>query len=857
MSYTPPNPNGSATSANSSPVVIASDQVAVKTKLVDAGGTNVASVDVNGAERVYLADPNSTNVSKWSAKQYPYVELDPISDFYDGFDRALDTTNVWTTGGTAPSASVGSLIFNAGTAANAASYLRTKPAFALNASVVNRGGAIVTLASGAETGSKAWWGYGIPATAPTMALPFSDAVVFEIKDTTGALVGAVYSNGVRTQEVALVIPTQLSAPVLSTGRPSDGALHRYAVSYRASKVWFEIDDVMVGYISAPNTSVANLPWTAGVINGVSTLGAARTISISTASSGDTGRNSIKISDGVRSWRKASVDIQGALKVGQGVPSILQTASAVSTGSVASLTVTFPNVNDDGNTIIVSVGVGNGTQPTVTDNNGNTYTADKNVANGTAFNTTIFHASNISSAAIDTITVTNGGTTASIAVEIYEFEGLVLQTNSVVDTTISATGTSTNPVATPIVPVGPNEFFISAIGVGTAAQTITPASGWTNDSGQLNPTTPAGLFSFVSMSQFAGISNSVTPSATIVSEPWAIATVAYRPVFLGIGGSVTAVQRDLTFSGSITTQNLVPAGVATAGSAVLFQPAGHASGVVQVTGTYTGALSLQFSVDNVTWVTSNNPTAFFRTGTSATAGTIGSGLTDIWRFQVGSVPYARITGLAAMTGTAVVTINLSMSSDQTMLAVPIPTGANAIGSITNLSAASAGADGLANPTTAAVEGTQYQFNGTTWDRARNNTDVTVDASAAKTVTVAGATQTNYNARGGIISLVFGTVTGTGPTLAVQLQWSPNGGTTWLSWGPATFAAATPASGNVWACLIYPTQVSDDTTTTLAAFTTGANTTKSLNAPLPRTWRLNYTVAGTSPSITFTALVNYVL
>lgn len=40
MAYTPPNPNGSATSANSSPVVIASDQATVKTKLA----TDVADV---------------------------------------------------------------------------------------------------------------------------------------------------------------------------------------------------------------------------------------------------------------------------------------------------------------------------------------------------------------------------------------------------------------------------------------------------------------------------------------------------------------------------------------------------------------------------------------------------------------------------------------------------------------------------------------------------------------------------------------------------------------------------------------------------------------------------------------------
>jgi len=56
-------------------------------------------------------------------------------------------------------------------------------------------------------------------------------------------------------------------------------------------------------------------------------------------------------------------------------------------------------------------------------------------------------------------------------------------------------------------------------------------------------------------------------------------------------------------GNITTQNLVPAGAATEGSAVELSLAGNAAFVgIQVTGTYTGALSLQATVNGTSWIT---------------------------------------------------------------------------------------------------------------------------------------------------------------------------------------------------------------------------------------------------------------
>lgn len=52
MAYSPQNANGQSTMANSAPVVIASNQSVLSTKLIDTGGTNAASVSDVGAVKV-------------------------------------------------------------------------------------------------------------------------------------------------------------------------------------------------------------------------------------------------------------------------------------------------------------------------------------------------------------------------------------------------------------------------------------------------------------------------------------------------------------------------------------------------------------------------------------------------------------------------------------------------------------------------------------------------------------------------------------------------------------------------------------------------------------------------------------
>ena len=64
------------------------------------------------------------------------------------------------------------------------------------------------------------------------------------------------------------------------------------------------------------------------------------------------------------------------------------------------------------------------------------------------------------------------------------------------------------------------------------------------------------------------------------------------------------------------------------------------------------------------------------------------------------------------------------------------------------AAAAAADAYANPTITHEGADLMLFNGTTWDRMRNNFVTTADSSAARTSTVAGATVTNFNSKGAV-------------------------------------------------------------------------------------------------------------
>ncbi len=181
-------------------------------------------------------------------------------------------------------------------------------------------------------------------------------------------------------------------------------------------------------------------------------------------------------------------------------------------------------------------------------------------------------------------------------------------------------------------------------------------------------------------------------------------------------------------------------------------------------------------------------------------------------------------------------------------------ANEVG-LTELPTPATLADLLANPSLSQIASLNMLFNGATWDRARGNFDTATGDAGLKTATFAGATQTNFGARGAIVTIQMGAVSGTTPTCISQLQWSPDGGITWLNFGIAMTAII--ATGN-HTLIVYPSNTSQSAGATPTNLTTNAAQTLVINAPLPRTWRLNYTLGGTTPSFNFTAVrVNYIM
>lgn len=131
------------------------------------------------------------------------------------------------------------------------------------------------------------------------------------------------------------------------------------------------------------------------------------------------------------------------------------------------------------------------------------------------------------------------------------------------------------------------------------------------------------------------------------------------------------------------------------------------------------------------------------------------------------------------------------------------------------------DGIGDGTTfGLLANGDYLYNGTGWDKARNNLDnITVLASASRTTTQTQGDQTNFNHRGIIVVLDM-TVVGTG---SVTLEIDGKDPVSGKYYAILTGAAVTTNSTNIYR--IYP------------GLTASANATA--NDVLPRTWRVKVT------------------
>lgn len=121
-----------------------------------------------------------------------------------------------------------------------------------------------------------------------------------------------------------------------------------------------------------------------------------------------------------------------------------------------------------------------------------------------------------------------------------------------------------------------------------------------------------------------------------------------------GALQTSSDTPVAATGNITTQNLNPNGVATAGSAVTLAINGQGVTGVGIQGTYTGTLSIQLTVDNVNWI-SPTTNLIRNVVTGSLLSTISSGSIGLWQFDSTNMSAIRITALGPVTGAAVITL----------------------------------------------------------------------------------------------------------------------------------------------------------------------------------------------------------
>lgn len=153
-----------------------------------------------------------------------------------------------------------------------------------------------------------------------------------------------------------------------------------------------------------------------------------------------------------------------------------------------------------------------------------------------------------------------------------------------------------------------------------------------------------------------------------------------------------------------------------------------------------------------------------------------------------------------------------------------------------------------------------FNGVSWDRFRNNFNTTTgDTGTKTTATFNGATQTNYNARGAIITAKIGTVTGAVTTFQTGIQWSYDGGTTWLGLTALGANDTAVSTGKTYTWIIYPTNTSQAAGSAPAVLAPASGPTQLnvINAALPRTWRWTMTLSVATSLVLTEVDVNYIL
>lgn len=259
--------------------------------------------------------------------------------------------------------------------------------------------------------------------------------------------------------------------------------------------------------------------------------------------------------------------------------------------------------------------------------------------------------------------------------------------------------------------------------------------------------------------------------------------------------------------------------------------------LQVSGITTATITFEATVDDVNWIA---VTAFNQnTGAAATTTTV-NGL-----FLIGCAGLSQVRARISAWTSGAITVKAKAISAGTGISVLSGNTSSTQGTPAGL----AGywpvriTDGTNTMPTADAPGRAFYSritNGTV-ELLINSDGTTVLASGALTTTTNGTDQINTNYRGVIWTMDITAVTGTTPTLDVKAQLKDPLSGKYVDIPSTAFAQKT-ATGTDTLC-IYP------------GITTTAN--RQVSNVLPRTYRLVYTISGTTPSFTLSVGASYIL
>lgn len=211
------------------------------------------------------------------------------------------------------------------------------------------------------------------------------------------------------------------------------------------------------------------------------------------------------------------------------------------------------------------------------------------------------------------------------------------------------------------------------------------TGANNGPPTLAPITAPGVYRVYGVAGYdlQGVVGAIASGSVTLRFSGSVGAHDYTPFKVGAANAAASSPVSIateSASGTITTQNLVPTGAATAGSAVEITLNGAATLTTQVTGTYTGAQSLQVTRDGSTWVTKGG-NVFLNDNTGGFLSTITSALQSCFQSDVAGYVKARVTALAAVTGTATISLGTSLAPAFVAVDTPLVAGAAALGSVT--------------------------------------------------------------------------------------------------------------------------------------------------------------------------------